>query len=406
MTKTRALLALLIGAILRCPSICAHPSEPPTISQGSVNWVQRDATLTLEVSEKTHIFWKEFSLIENENLEIIQPSTNSITILQVEGDAPSAVFGTLKSNGKIYLINPNGILIGSKGSIEASTLLLSTYPACACMLLEDKEEIVLQGESQAYIVNQGRLRASNKDVCIVSYQITNSGAIDAPLGTVALAASQGSIVRLFENEKVNLIASAAKTENDLTGIDNTGMVNACHVHFLSDGRAYSVAIRHAGLIDSVGLEDQPCEISFTSENGNQGIFGGIHAENVNGTGGVIQLFGENIAFFENSTVDASGEKGGGMILIGSDQKCISAKTVFIDTEVVIAADALKIGNGGNIIISTEDAMRFHGTLSACGGDEGGHGGNVEISGSEALEFNGVVDLTAPLGEIGNLLFPR
>ena len=69
----------------------------------------------------------------------------------------------------------------------------------------------------------------------------------------------------------------------------------------------------------------------------------------------------------------------------------------------IAADALIIGDGGQIITWADGDTVFYGSARARGGSVGGNGGLVEISGWENLLFAGTVDLTATNGELGLLL---
>ncbi|HAF58520.1 MAG TPA: hypothetical protein DCL00_02930, partial [Opitutae bacterium] len=41
-----------------------------------------------------------------------QPNVDSAMLSRVIGDNLSEIYGTLNSNGQLYLINPNGILLG------------------------------------------------------------------------------------------------------------------------------------------------------------------------------------------------------------------------------------------------------------------------------------------------------
>src|SRR5690606_37781430 len=50
-----------------------------------------------------------------------------------------------------------------------------------------------------------------------------------------------------------------------------------------------------------------------------------------------------------------------------------------------------------------DTTRFHGHISARGGEEGGDGGFAEVSGKEHLTYTGHTDLMAQQGETGTLL---
>ena len=52
----------------------------------------------------------------------------------------------------------------------------------------------------------------------------------------------------------------------------------------------------------------------------------------------------------------------------------------IDGETALRADALRYGDGGEIIVWGEEMARVHGEISVQGGRAGGDGGFVETSG--------------------------
>lgn len=378
----------------------ANPSDP-IIVQGNASFENIDATtFAIIASDKAHIYWNDFSIAEGEVTQIIQPSSDSAIVIQVDSNLPSTLLGTLQANGHVFLVNPNGTMIGANGFIDTSAFLATTYSACSCALLEGEEDVFFQGDSTAAIVNCGRIKAWIKDAYLIGHQIENKGAIDAPLGTVALAAGHDVVMKPLGEQKIDILLSLIKGETEETGIDNSGMITACRAEIKADGNAYSVAIRQAGFIDAIGCEGQNSEVYLIAEKGNNGIFGAIAAENSDGTGGVIQILGENIALFENSNIDASGDKGGGKVFIGFKEGKSNALTTFVDEGVLISADAIKYGNGGKVIIGSDEMTNFYGTISACGGDDSGDGGYVEVFGKHKLDFEGEVDRSAPNGQIG------
>jgi hypothetical protein len=74
-------------------------------------------------------------------------------------------------------------------------------------------------------------------------------------------------------------------------------------------------------------------------------------------------------------LDASGAAGGGGIRVGGDLRgsgaLPNAKQTQVDANSTLRADAIAIGNGGQIIVWSDEATRFYGTLSARGGAAAG-----------------------------------
>ena len=126
-----------------------------------------------------------------------------------------------------------------------------------------------------------------------------------------------------------------------------------------------------------------------------------------GTGGTIHLLGERVGLTGNAHVDASGESGGGTVLVGGDLRgqnpaIANAKQVYVSRDATIDADALASGNGGKVIAWSDGTTRVHGSISARGGAQSGDGGFVETSG-HTLDMRGRVDTRAPNGRTGTLL---
>ncbi len=398
--KCRLAKWFFICSLMSATLTIAHSSEP-TIVLGDAKLEQIDATtLILTTSDKIHMQWSDFSIAEGASTQLIQPSDDSIAVIQVEGDSPSFILGTLKANGHVYLINSNGTIIGTNGYIHTNSFLASVHPTCPCNLLEGNEDSFFQGMSLASIVNNGRIKAETKNVYLIGHQIENKGSIDALQGTVALAAGNDVILHPLDREKISILSSLLKTENEETGIDNSGMITACQIQCMADGNAYSLAIRHAGFLNAESSTEHRCEVRLITEHGTIGIFGAIVAENFDETGGKIHIFGEHIALFENSTIDASSENGGGTISIGCADGSRLAETILIDEEVVISADALRCGNGGKIRVGSRELTSFYGTISACGGEDVGDGGYIHIFGKRKLDLKGEIERSAPKGKIG------
>ena len=202
--------------------------------------------------------------------------------------------------------------------------------------------------------------------------------------------------------------SLAAYDDGVTGIDNSGAVEACRAELKADGNAYGMAIRHSGAIDALGIAEHNGEIFLVTDEGNTGIYGSLAAKNGDETGGSIQLQGGHIALFENAVLDTSGLKGGGPILIGGDLSgsnpdVLNAKTTYVYKGAQITSEAIEEGNAGKVIVWADETACFFGKINARGGPNGGDGGFVEISGKQFLDFRGEADRFAPNGNAGLLL---
>jgi|GEM_PF-1723967 len=129
------------------------------------------------------------------------------------------------------------------------------------------------------------------------------------------------------------------------------------------------------------------------------------------TGGKIDFRGKTVSL-RGANLDASGQNGGGSILIGGDYQGVdptglgtlsNAQFTFVDKYSSINVDAMTRGNGGKVIIWSDGDTDFRGNITARGGLEIGDGGFVEVSGKKNLNFVGQVDVNATNGKQGSIL---
>ena len=86
---------------------------------------------TINVNSNALIDWTKFDIGKNETLNFAFNQNYLNVINHVTGSEMSQLLGTLTSgkNGNVYLINPNGILVGGGARIDAGSLFLSTLDA-------------------------------------------------------------------------------------------------------------------------------------------------------------------------------------------------------------------------------------------------------------------------------------
>src|ERR1019366_309340 len=115
---------------------------------------------------------------------------------------------------------------------------------------------------------------------------------------------------------------------------------------------------------------------------------------VTGTkGGSIEVLGNRVAVMDNASLDASGQNGGGTVLVGGDEHGANpdvqnASITYFGPQASIKADAIQNGDGGKVIVWADDTTRAYGAISAQGGAQSGNGGVVETAGHRYLDVAG------------------
>ncbi len=402
----------------------ALPSDP-TVQAGSATIEQASPdTLTIQQStDKAIIDWRSFGILGNEQVDFHLPSANGVTLNRVTGNEPSGIFGKLTSNGNLMLINPNGILFGAGSQIDVHGLVATTSDIRNQDFLTGNYNFNLPANRGGIVVNRGSITASQGGlVALVAPGVQNDGLITARLGRVNLASGNTFTLDLYGDQLVNLGIDSQIAEQ-VMGIDGdvlTSLVSNRGKIFADGGTVVlnvnaardvvDQVINMSGIIQARTVEDRNGTIILKGGDEDRvDVSGTLDASGLGAgeTGGTIHVFGDHIGLFDHALLNASGDAGGGNILVGGDYQGLgvypTASEVFVDRGASIFNDAISSGHGGRSIFWANRRMRFFGSVYARGGREWGDGGFIEVSGKEELFFDGWADTSAINGEMGTLL---
>src|SRR4030095_15763820 len=138
--------------------------------------------------------FRSFSISNGELTRFLQPGSNSAALNGVPGGNPSSIYGSLRANGKVYLINPNGVFIGPSGRVDAGSFVASTLDTPDEEFLKGGN-LTFKGGSEASVVNLGTITALDGDAFLIAKTVENHGSINAPNGTAGLAAGTEVILQ-------------------------------------------------------------------------------------------------------------------------------------------------------------------------------------------------------------------
>ena len=168
------------------------------------------------------INWNTFNIRANESVRFNQPSSSSVALNRVTGGlGPSEIMGTLTANGRVFIINRDGILFGPGAVVNTAGFLASTNDIRNADFMAGRYNFNIPGRPDASIVNQGRITATSGGfAALVAPGVRNSGTITATLGTVALAAGNSFTLDLYGDKLITLAVNdqiASKVIDVATG---------------------------------------------------------------------------------------------------------------------------------------------------------------------------------------------
>jgi filamentous hemagglutinin family protein len=319
------------------PAPAALPTTP-TVVAGQASMSTAGTTLTIkQTTDKLITNWAEFNISAGNTVSFEQPSAKAVALNRVKGTGNSKIDGTLTSNGRVFLVNPNGVIFGAGASVAVGSLVAST--------LDIKDDDFVRGSyrfsgSGGSVENNARILAGTASndayVALIGGAVTNTGALHAGQnGTVAMGA--GADVTLDLGGPVRLRV-------------NQGLADAVITH---SGSAYAgggqvvlsalgTSAMQAGVINQTGI---------------------LNAENLaQGPGGSVLLTADGGTINASNELNASGRTGGGTIDLRANKLEIAG---------TLKADA-QSGDGGQISLGATGDLQFKaaGVISASG-DNGG-----------------------------------
>lgn len=387
----------------------ANPSEGQVV-RGMVDFEDLDGRLSIRQHSGTAVIdWEGFSIGDNEITEFIQPGSKSAALNRVRGGGTSIINGQLTANGRVFLLNPNGVVIGQNGRIDVGGFVASTLD----LDIDEFErggDLNFNGGSQAAIVNLGQIGASDGDIFLVAATVRNLGALNAPDGTVGLAAGNNVLIKADGEERV-FVKGAAGAHG--VGVDNQGTIQAQVAELKAHGgNVYALAIRNEGRVAATTLSNEGGRVYLRASGGKIRNNGQVVARGPAGTGGRVEMTAgagplSEVEIGEAGEVNAGSESGPG------GEVAIRARVIQMRPGSSIRANGatdggtVDLGANPDALTPGEEAstridIPAGATVQASG--SGGAGGAVSIQGGVAseLRLGGEVRAKGALGDGGSI----
>jgi len=365
--------------------------------------------------DKANLFhsFTQFGLSQDQIANFLSnPSIQNI-LGRVNGGDPSIINGLIQvtgGNSNLYLMNPSGILFGPSARLNVPASFTATTATgigfgsnwFSASGVNDYADLVGTPNTFAFsltqpgaIANAGTLTVGEgQNLVLLGGTVVNTGTLQAPGGQILVAAVPGqNLVRISQPGmllSLEVEPSTGRQPNSWTGtvaslpqlLTKGGEVgNATKMIVNSDG---TVVLSGSG----ISVPDAPGTVIAS---------GTLDASNsaTGKTGGAVQVLGSKVGLVDTN-INANGTNGGGSVLIGGDYKgqgtVPKADVTFISEDSTIQADALRAGNGGRVIVWSEQTTRAYGNISARGGANSGKGGFVETSSLQFLDVTNAPDV--------------
>lgn len=351
---------------------------------GSIEQFDKHLSIT-QGSERLAIEWQQFNIGEGNRVSFNQPSASAIALNRVIGTDGSRIMGQLDANGRVFLINPNGVLFGKNAQVDVGGLVASTLDISNEDFAAGNYRFRGNGNNAA-IINKGHITAADGGaVALLGGHVSNEGVISARLGSVALVAGE-QVTLDFAGDGLLKVQVDEATRDAL--VENHQLIQADGGQVLMSAHAadalLQTVVNNTGVIEARTLENRNGKIVLLGgfEGGTVEVAGKLDASAPEGgDGGFIDTSGAHVQIHEGLEVTTLAVDGRtGDWLIDPTDLTISAGSA-PQTDSGIGADTLSANlESSNITLQTVA--------------EGSEAGNIYVNGEVSWDAATTLTLSA------------
>lgn len=229
--------------------------------------------MTIKTSDKVQINWHSFDIGKNKEVKFEQPNEHAVAYNRVTGGNASQIQGKLTANGKVYLANPNGVIITQGAEINVAGLFATT---------KDLERISENGNTNQFtrkakngqvpkegqvvkegqVINEGNITAQDF-VVLNGDEVINKGKIDATNGKVYLSSGYNFTFTLPDSS-----ISVALEDNAAQGIvKNEGSIKAGEITLSAKGRkeALDSLVMNNGVLEATQVSNRNGKVVLSAD---------------------------------------------------------------------------------------------------------------------------------------------
>ncbi|WP_332676575.1 two-partner secretion domain-containing protein [Brevundimonas sp.] len=244
--------SLILGTAVQAQTLPTGGS----VASGGATITAGPGTMTINQStQNTVINWQSFSIGSGGSVAFVQPNGSSVALNRVLGPDASAIFGSLTSNGQVFLINPNGVLFGQGSQVNVGGLVASTLGISDADFMAGHYRF--SGGGSGSVVNEGAIIADGGYVALLGGSVSNQGLVQANLGSIVLASGEAITLDVAGDGLLNVVVDEGAA-NAL--VQNGGMLQADGGRVVMTaqgaGELLRTVVNNTGLIQARTIDDR------------------------------------------------------------------------------------------------------------------------------------------------------
>lgn len=369
-TVGRHVFAALMGSVCAQPAMAGPSGGVVAGGTGHITGQGTSHVTVNQSSSRLVIDWADLNVAAHERLDFVQPGANAIALNRVHSGLPTQILGQVRADGRVVIMNQNGVMFGKSARIDVGGLVATTAHIDTDRFMHDVNPVFdTAGRADAKIINSGHITARDAGlVGFVAPHVENDGVITADVGRVELHSGSTFTLDLAGDGLVN-IAVADDVAKQIA--QNSGVIDAdtIVVSAADARRAVDALVVNTGTLEASSVQTRGGKIILGGTGAQVVAEGQIKANGQNG--GDIAVTGR--AVMTNGVMTAIGTGGrGGNVSVVAQTTSDAASGTMIDVS----------GVDGGAIVHAASGSISSGIYRATG--HTGRGGSIDWGGSVSL----------------------
>ncbi|CAD6557834.1 hypothetical protein LMG28727_06453 [Paraburkholderia kirstenboschensis] len=249
------LMPAMLAATMSCTSaVWAVEGGVVAAGSGTIN-TQGSKTTISQASDKMIVNWKNFDIGKNQAVNVSQPGATSALLNRVTTASPTQIDGALTANGRVFVVNPAGVVFGKSAKVDVGSLVASALDVTDQQFMDGGKQ-GLNGSrylnlysrgAEGKVTNNGQLTAK-ESVILLGRQAINQGSIKAK--DVTLGAADGVAMSMNDSGFTVMLGRAA--QNALAA--NYGVIAAqggnATLSAAATGAMLATVVQNTGVIEA------------------------------------------------------------------------------------------------------------------------------------------------------------
>ncbi|PMS20908.1 filamentous hemagglutinin [Trinickia dabaoshanensis] len=254
-----------------------------------------------QTSGRGIVDWNSFSI--GSGYHVAFNNGAGATLNRVTGATPSSIMGALTGTGAVYLINPQGIVVGPTGTISTGGRFVASTLDVDNAAFMAGGAMTLSGTGSGAVVNFGKIGSTSGDVFLIaSSAVQNVGSIDAPQGTAELATGRTALLQDSSTGRQVFVQAGSGGS-----VVNAGQITAAQASLqAADGNIFAMSGNHEA-IRATGTATRDGHVWLVADSGTLFSIGQVEAKNADGSGGAVDTSARAIHFDWPGTTVRAGQ---------------------------------------------------------------------------------------------------